>query len=52
MIDNGVRGFFSGDIVHHDIGAGLSQANSYALADARVCAGDQRFLPRQQLMNR
>jgi hypothetical protein len=33
------------DIVDHDVGAGLSQADRHATADTRICSGDESLLP-------
>jgi hypothetical protein len=33
------------DIVDHDVGAGLTQADRHGAADTRICPGDQSLLP-------
>lgn len=49
FIDDGVGGIVAIDIVDDDIRAGLAERNRYSLADAGICAGDQRLLPGKDL---
>jgi hypothetical protein len=48
LLDHLIGGRLARYVVHHDVGSGLTEGQRDTSADARVGAGDQRFLPGQQ----